>query len=264
MPNVIRIVVVDSDPESRSSLRKILGGTPGAVVVGEFGEVRQAMLETPDRRPDLLLIEVPSPAAGRDGDASGETIRKFAEALPEAAILAMGTDVSAETVIKVIRAGAFEFLPRPVERSDLTAALEKITRVRRGPAPNARKTGRVVSAFSTKGGLGVTTVAINLAVCLAEKAPDNTLLIELDTRQSDIATFLDLRPTYSVLDAFENIDRLDESFLRGLLTRHSSGLWVLPGPLRMERTQLNGEQVRAHASTSRGTRFMRSRERGRC
>jgi pilus assembly protein CpaE len=88
-------------------------------------------------------------------------------------------------------------------------------------------------------------VAINIAVCLAEKAPDNTLLIELDTRQSDIATFLDLRPTYSVLDAFENIDRLDESFLRGLLTRHSSGLWVLPGPLRMERTQLNGEQVRA-------------------
>ena len=103
----------------------------------------------------------------------------------------------------------------------------------------------MVSAFSTKGGLGVTTVAINLAVCLAERAPDNTLLIELDTRQSDIATFLDLRPTYSVLDAFENIDRLDESFLRGLLTRHSSGLWVLPGPLRMERTQLNGDQVRA-------------------
>jgi pilus assembly protein CpaE len=245
MPNVLRIVVVDSDLESRSSLRKILGGTPGAVVVGEFGEVRQALLETPDRRPDLVLIEVATASAGRDGDASGETIRRFAEALPEAAILAMGNDVSAETVIKVIRAGAFEFLPRPVERVDLTAALDKITRVRRGPAPSARKTGRVVSVFSTKGGLGVTTVAINIAVCLAEKAPDNTLLIELDTRQSDIATFLDLRPTYSVLDAFENIDRLDESFLRGLLTRHSSGLWVLPGPLRMERTQLNGEQVRA-------------------
>jgi pilus assembly protein CpaE len=48
-----------------------------------------------------------------------------------------------------------------------------------------------------------------------------------------------------VLDAFENIDRLDESFLRGLLNRHPSGLWVLPGPLRMERTLLNGEQVRA-------------------
>lgn len=238
---VLRIVVVDSDAESRTALRKMLGGMPGAVVVGEFGDVRQALLDTPGRRPDLVLIEVPG--AGRDDEGSG--VRKFAETLPEAAILAMGSGVSAEAVLKVIRAGAFEFLSRPVERTDLAEALEKVARVRRGPAPSTRKTGRVLSVFSTKGGLGVTTVAINLAVCLAERAPDNTLLIELDTRQSDIATFLDLRPTYSVLDAFENIDRLDESFLRGLLTRHSSGLWVLPGPLRMERTQLNGEQVRA-------------------
>jgi pilus assembly protein CpaE len=242
LPSVLRIVVVDSDAESRTALRKILGGMPGAVVVGEFGEVRQALLETPGRRPDLVLLEVP---AGREEDMSGATVRKFVDALPEAAILAMGSGVSAETVIKVIRAGAFEFLSRPVERVDLAEALEKVTRVRRGPAPSVRKTGRVLSVFSTKGGLGVTTVAINLAVCLAERAPDNTLLIELDTRQSDIATFLDVRPTYSVVDAFENIDRLDESFLRGLLTRHPSGLWVLPGPLRMERTQLNGEQVRA-------------------
>jgi len=241
LPSVLRIVVVDSDAESRTALRKILGGMPGAVVVGEFGEVRQALLETPGRRPDLVLLEVP---AGQE-DMSGATVRKFVDALPEAAILAMGSGVSAETVIKVIRAGAFEFLSRPVERVDLAEALEKVTRVRRGPAPSVRKTGRVLSVFSTKGGLGVTTVAINLAVCLAERAPDNTLLIELDTRQSDIATFLDVRPTYSVVDAFENIDRLDESFLRGLLTRHASGLWVLPGPLRMERTQLNGEQVRA-------------------
>ena len=244
MASVLRIVVIDSDVEARTALRKILGGMPGAVVVGEFGEVRQALLETPSRRPDLVLIEVPGPGAGREEDA-GATVRKFVEALPEAAILAMGAGVSAETVIRVIRAGAFEFLSRPVERLDLAEALEKVTRVRRGPASTVRKTGRVLSVFSTKGGLGVTTVAINLAVCLAERSPDNTLLIELDTRQSDIATFLDLRPTYSVLDAFENIDRLDESFLRGLLTRHASGLWVLPGPLRMERTQLNGEQVRA-------------------
>lgn len=237
--SVLRIVVVDSDAEARTALRKILGGMPGAVVVGEFGEVRQALLETPGRRPDLVLLEV------REEDTSGASVRKFAEALPEAAILAMGSGVSAETVIKVIRAGAFEFLPRPVERADLAEALEKVIRVRRGPAPSSRKTGRVLSVFSTKGGLGVTTVAINLAVCLAERAPENTLLIELDTRQSDMATFLDLRPTYSVVDAFENIERLDESFLRGLLTRHASGLWVLPGPLRMERTQLNGEQVRA-------------------
>jgi pilus assembly protein CpaE len=104
--------------------------------------------------------------------------------------------------------------------------------------------GRVISVYSTKGGLGVTTIAANLAVCLAERAPGSTILVDLDTRQSDIATFLNLRPTYSVLDAFENLERLDESYLRGHLLRHPSGLMVLPGPTRMERVQLGGEQVR--------------------
>ena len=91
----------------------------------------------------------------------------------------------------------------------------------------------------------MTTLATNLAVCLAERSPGSTILIDLDTRQSDIATFLNLRQTYSVLDALENLERLDESFLHGLLVKHASGLWVLPGPTRIERSQLPAEQVQA-------------------
>jgi pilus assembly protein CpaE len=102
----------------------------------------------------------------------------------------------------------------------------------------------MTSVFSTKGGLGVTTVAANLAVSLASRASESVLLVDLDSRQSDIATFLNLRTTYSVLDAFENVGRMDESFLRGLLVKHGSGLWVLPGPQRMERIQFGAEPVR--------------------
>jgi pilus assembly protein CpaE len=71
------------------------------------------------------------------------------------------------------------------------------------------------------------------------------VLVDLDTRQSDIATLLNLRPQYSVLDAFENIGRMDESFLRRLLTEHSSGLWILPGPAPLSRVKLRREQVQA-------------------
>jgi pilus assembly protein CpaE len=97
--------------------------------------------------------------------------------------------------------------------------------------------------FSTKGGLGVTTVATNVAVCLAERAPERTILVDLDTRQSDVSTFLNLQPSYSVFDAVENLERLDESFLRGLIVKHSSGLAILPGPSRIERSHLAAEQV---------------------
>jgi pilus assembly protein CpaE len=174
----------------------------------------------------------------------------MAKTVPDAAIFAVGPSVSADLVIRVIRAGAVEFLQRPVDRADVAAALDKISRFRRSSVPT-RPVGRITSVFSPKGGLGVTTMAVNLAVCLAE-AGRNTLLIDLDSRHSDTATFLNLRPTYSALDAFENIERLDESFLRGVLVRHGSGLWVLPGPSRMERLQVTGEQVQA------GLEIMRS------
>src|SRR4029434_7132086 len=82
MPSILRIVVVDSDAESRTSLRKILGGMPGAVVVGEFGEVRQALLETPGRRPDLVLLEVP---AGREAGTRGALVRELWAACHERA-----------------------------------------------------------------------------------------------------------------------------------------------------------------------------------
>jgi len=70
-----------------------------------------------------------------------------------------------------------------------------------------------------------------------------TILVDLDTRQSDVSTFLNLQPSYSVFDAVENLERLDESFLRGLIVKHSSGLVILPGPSRIERSHLAAEQV---------------------
>lgn len=251
MRSLLRTVVVDSDPDSRVAVRRILGAMPAVAVVGEFPDVRHAIRDGAERQPDVLVLEIPRSQDGPGEEWSIGVVAEAARAFPDAAILATAPSVSADFMIRVIRAGALEFLPRPVDRADLAAAIEKLTRVRRDVAP-VRSTGRITSVFSTKGGLGATTLAINLAVSLAERAPDRTLLIELDTRQSDIGTFLDLRPSYSVLDAFENIERLDESFLRGILVKHDSGLWVLPGPSRMERTPLHAEHVQA------GLEIMRS------
>src|SRR5439155_12925705 len=111
--------------------------------------------------------------------------------------------------------------------AELRTALEKLIRFRHHAAP-ARPAGSIISVFATKGGLGATTVATNLGVALARASSDDTLLIEMDSRQSEVTTFLNLRPAYSFGDAVRNIERMDESFLRGLLTRHESKLWVLP------------------------------------
>jgi pilus assembly protein CpaE len=239
MTVMLRTVIIDSDPESRGLLRRTLATTPSVVVVSEYAETRQAAGDLPARRPDLVIVEIPAAA-----DRAVQAIQELADLLPDAAIFATGQATSAEFVIQVIRAGAVEFLPRPVERGDVLTALDKLSRGRRAPA-TPRVSGRVISVFATKGGLGATTLATNLAVCLAGKNPNRTLLVDLDTRQSDVRTLLNVKSPYSVLDALENLERMDDSYLHGLLARHDSGLMVLPGPAKMERTVLSSEQIQA-------------------
>jgi pilus assembly protein CpaE len=234
----LRTVLVDSDSGARAATRRLLVDIPTVMLVAEYGSLAEALLHAASMRPDLLIVEVgadesPSPAV--------TAIEQLARKLPETTILAMGHGVSAELVIRILRAGALEFLRRPVERADLVAALGKLARFR-GAAPQ-RKPGRITSIFGAKGGLGATTLAINLGVSMAERSKEKALLVELDTRQSDIVTFLDLKPRYSIHDVVENFGRMDESLLRGLLTRHASGLWTVPGPTRVERGQFGPEQV---------------------
>src|SRR5437899_5798775 len=240
----VRTVIVDSGAHCTGAVKRMLAASPSVVLVGEFVNARQVAREAPARRPDLVIGEVDEAGPTSVAEQPAWVIGSLTRALPGAAIFATGQSTSADFVIEVIRAGALEFIRRPVEREDLISALEKVVRLRRG-APAARQPGHVTSVFSTKGGLGVTTMATNLAVCLAERAQESTTLVDLDTRKSDVTTLLNLQPPVSILDALENLERLDESFLRGLVTKHSSGLAILPGPSRMEGNRLAAEQVQA-------------------
>jgi pilus assembly protein CpaE len=248
--SVLRAVIVDSDPELRASIRHTLATVPSMAIVGEYTDVTDAALKAPASRPDVMIVEVPiDPARGDSWSATA--IERLARRLPETAILATTTNASAEFVVQILRSGAMEFVRRPIEPRELVIALDKLARLRGRTAQ--RQPGRVTAVFSAKGGLGATTLAVNLGVCLAEQAAaPSTLLVELDTRHSDIVTFLDLRPRYSILDVFESMDRMDESLLQGLMVKHASGLWVLPGPSQIERGYLGAEQVQAGIDLLRG------------
>ena len=242
-PSVLRAVIVDSDPEARAAVRRMLSAVASVAIVGEYDHAADAALKAPAGRPDIAIVEVPTdPAQGDAGSVAA--IERLARRLPETAVLAASANVSPEFVVQFLRAGALEVVRRPVEQRELLAALDKVARVRGRPVQ--RRPGRVTAVFSTKGGLGATTLAVNLAVCFAEHSSvKSALLCELDTRHSDVVTLLDLQPRYSIVDVFENMERMDDSLLQGLLTKHDSGLWVLPGPPQIERGHLASEQVQA-------------------
>jgi pilus assembly protein CpaE len=246
--SVLRTVIVDSDPEARAAIRHALATVSSLALVGEYTDAGEAAAKGPGSRPDLMIVEVP--ADGERGDGPAATIEKLARRLPDTAILATAANGAAEFVLQIIRAGAMELVPRPIDQRALGAALEKLVRLRGRPVH--RQPGRVTAVFSAKGGLGATTLAVNLGVCFAEQGTRSTLLVELDTRHSDVVTFLDLKPRYSILDVFESMDRMDETLLQGLMIKHASGLWVLPGPSKIERGYLGSEQVQAGVELLRG------------
>jgi pilus assembly protein CpaE len=242
MSALLRTILIESEEDARTNLQQMLATMP-AMLVGEFRNISDALRTAPAYRPDVVIVEIPL-AEGTNGNGASSAIEHLARVLPDAAIVVTGPTQSAHLVIQTVRAGAADYLARPIKRDDLKAALDKIARAR-PVATGQRRSGQVISVFSAKGGAGVTTVATNLAVCWAKESSSRTVLVDLDTRQSDVAMFLNIRSQYSVLDAFENIGRMDESFLRPLLSEHSSGLSVLPGPEPMSRAKLRREQVQA-------------------
>ena len=246
----LRTVIVDSDAAARAAIRHALASLPSVTIVGEYADTTEAVHRAGPARPEVIIVEVQVDAAQGDGS-SVAAIERLARQLPETAIVATTDNTAAEFVVQIIRAGAMELVRRPVQGRELVAALEKLARFR--GRPGHRRRGRVTAVFSARGGLGATTLAVNLAVSLAERTPNkSTLLVEVDTRHSDVVTFLDLSPRYSILDVFDSMDRMDESLLQGLMTKHQSGLSVLPGPARLERGYLGGEQVQAGVDLLRG------------
>ncbi len=239
---ILRVLLLGYDPALGNELRHHLNGGGQVLILDGMGELTTAISSVGRVRPDAVMVEVP------EGDGAGPTcdgIAKLLEIHPGVPVVAVGSGTSAEGVIRAIRAGAVEFLRRPVSSPDLAIALEKVRRLRGMPAKTQGEVGQIISVYATKGGLGVTSLATNLAVCLAQKTPDHVLLADLDVHQGSVTAFLNLEPTYSVQDVFGQPHRVDHAYLKGLLLRHSSGLNVLPAPPALEQVHFTPGQVTA-------------------
>ena len=122
------------------------------------------------------------------------------------------------------RAGALDFIDISAPKDQAIARQVKaaLDRERGGAAP-----GELISLFSLKGGMGLTTVAINLADQIVRASGDKVLLLDLNLFTGDIATYLDIRPQYSPYDLAADFDRMDAELLFSSLFRHDQGFYIL-------------------------------------
>ncbi|MGB2769823.1 MAG: AAA family ATPase [Candidatus Zixiibacteriota bacterium] len=225
MPEKLSVVLVDADKSVRKTLRDLLdqqGNLEVACVAKGQDEAFPAIRAS---KPHVLILELP-----KDSDKTLKWIERMKLEFPDISIFVSSADKSPDLVISAMRAGVQEFLSRPINSDELKKAINKVFKTREQTRAQAPTRGKVISVFSKKGGLGVTTLAVNLGSALARVAENKAALIDLDLQLGDVTSFLNLSPEYSILDVLDEDGGVDAVKLQSCMTRHESGVFVLSEP----------------------------------
>lgn len=158
--------------------------------------------------------------------------------MPQLMLIGTAPSADPQLILRAMRSGVHEFLTAPLQAPELSGAIDRLLRRRQAEGQQ----GKVIPVFSAKGGVGTTTVAVNLAHALARRyGQGKVVLADLVADGGDVRVMLNLDPVYDILDAVQKLERLDAQLIASLLTPGPDGLLVLPGPDSLEPSvQLDG------------------------
>jgi pilus assembly protein CpaE len=185
-------------------------------------------------QPALVILDM------RDRPTLPQTVGMLRRQHPSTGVVIVAASLEPALMLEAMRAGVTEFLSGPVTAPDLNAAVARVTT---STAPTT--TGEVFSFLGAKGGVGTTTVATNVATALSQLSKGSTILIDLHLAYGDAAVYLGTEPRFSVIDAIENVHRLDKAFLSGLVGHAKGGLSLLASSDRASATPVDATSVRA-------------------
>jgi pilus assembly protein CpaE len=229
MPNVLRIAVVDPNDSTRERLKTVLLGMETVWLEAECSRYAFFVDVVEQTKPDIGFISLDSDPA-RAIKLIGETLQKA----PSCSILVSSSSTDGRLILESMRAGAKEFLNEPVRPEDLNAALQRVRRQNAGGAPSRKDHCQIIALAGATGGVGTTSIAVNLACALAADESHSVVLVDLDMALGDADVFLDTIPEYTLADVAQNVERLDLTLLKKSLTKHSSGVHLLPRPMQLD------------------------------
>jgi pilus assembly protein CpaE len=254
MAEQIRVLIVDDIPETRDHLSKLLGFEGDIDVVGAAASGAEALRLAASLKPDVVLMDINMP--DMDGIATTEQLSRDN---PTTSIIMMSVQGEADYLRRSMLAGAREFLVKPFSSDELTASIrgvfnrerEKQSRiVAAGPTgggstavaqTESGEPGQVVAVFSPKGGVGRTTVAVNLAVAAATELGKKVVLVDASFQFGDVGVLLNLNPkNKSIADLAPELDQPGHEVesIDTFVINHSAGIRVLLAPPSPEMAEL--------------------------
>jgi pilus assembly protein CpaE len=226
----LSVVISTADSEFRVRITKLLRSS--GLSIGLVDERHMGS----GAAPDLAVVDV------RTGTSSGlGAVERLRASWPTASIFAVASTAEPDQILRAMRSGANEFLScsgpggEVLALDDAFRAALKRTAERVRSTKDGARSGVTLSFFGAKGGAGTTTLAVNTAIEIARLSKRPTLIIDLHQFLGEVSLFLGVRPRFTLIDAFDNMHRLDQEFLRELVVRHKSGLDILAGGDQIDR-----------------------------
>ena len=226
--------IVSHDEEFKRQISQLLraGGVPIGIIESRMGDSSGA-------GPDIVVVDIRA-----DASSGMAAIERLRAGQPSVAIFAIAVTAEPDLILQAMRAGANEFFPwTPGAETQASRAMEESlhgavrrTATRRDAANAGARQPCVTHVFlGAKGGAGTTTVSVNCAVELARLTKRPAMVVDLKQCLGEVALFLGVRPRFTILDAIENLHRLDKDFLKELVSKHKSGLDILAGSEQFDR-----------------------------
>ena len=224
-------LIIDRDPESL----EIVAGYLKEMDIDQIlkaSDLRSGDSMLSRYRPTVALFVIVEMKLSDKGNilAFVESVKKK---YPNTAVFITCDQKDSDLILDAMRAGADDYLLKPINKMELARAIEKVTMqviVRRSVPETVAAVGKVIAVLGSKDGYGKTTVAVNLAALMARDKKRPVMIMDLDLQGGDVSTFLNIKPNYTIADVARNVNRIDANYVKGAMYRHESGIYVLAEP----------------------------------
>ena len=229
---MLRAAIASSDLTSSAQLLAGLEQTGLVSSVVQWNVPSEHMPDSAEDMPDIVFLDL-----AREPEPFFAFAAQIRRARPSVKLIACSAAVPPQPsmLLEAMRSGVQDFLGKPVQTESLRDLLLRISQDLN--AKEFPSQDKLIVVMGSKGGVGTTTVAVNLGVQLASFAHKRTVLLDFARPLGNVHLLLDLRPKFSIREAVDNLDRLDSHFLAGLLTKHKTKLEVLGGTTQPEEWQ---------------------------
>ncbi|OAI41734.1 pilus assembly protein CpaE [Planctomycetaceae bacterium SCGC AG-212-D15] len=218
------MAIVDPSEMTREPLRNLLLGVESVWIEAECARYEFFLDVVQQSTPDVAII-----ALDADQTKAMQLIAQVTAQYPEMPVLAISGRGDGQSILQALRAGAREFLTQPVVLEDMLKALRRL-----GDSSDSKQGSKaesmVIAVLGSRGGVGCTSLSVNLGCTLADDKSNNVALLDLDLALGDADVALDLIPSSTLADVAQNVSRLDMQFLKRSLCTHATGLSLLPHP----------------------------------